>query len=484
MPDLNNILNRLFQVGGTKESFIREYRALKNENVPIFQFEMDDVALGKLYDSFHISQGNETTEQDVSALANFDGDNTSISERDVLTLQINMLKQQLEENPSVGSAAHLDSDSFSVVNETETYTSELSYEDTIVSLQVMKELKIMQAQITKNAIRDEIANLLPDDKKREYKDTQKQLKKDEEGLRESQRKLHEAEQEKLLVDAQIERKIAACESVKDEEQKKSLGSEINSLQDKSEIYSKAVDAYNKEIKRFSESIEKNEKKLVQITNEAKESQEEVEKEIEAKEDAIKDIDEQLKVDIQKIDEQINIAEMALFLENQLIGSDIGSYLSYDDGTISADASTALARAAGEIGVKEATGNNDGAEIAKYRGGSDNKQPWCASFVSWAYKGNDVFGYDASVSGIRDKAKAKGLYSEKGDYVPKAGDVMIQKDNGRSHTGIVEKVDADGTIHTIEGNASNRVRRVSYRPGSAGYAAISGWVRMSDTTAQA
>ena len=90
MPDLNNILNRLFQVGGTKESFIREYRALKNENVPIFQFEMDDVALGKLYDSFHISQGSETTEQDVSALANFDGDNTSISERDVLTLQINM----------------------------------------------------------------------------------------------------------------------------------------------------------------------------------------------------------------------------------------------------------------------------------------------------------------------------------------------------------------------------------------------------------
>ena len=39
---------------------------------------------------------------------------------------------------------------------------------------------------------------------------------------------------------------------------------------------------------------------------------------------------------------------------------------------------------------------------------------------------------------------KGLYSEKGDYVPKAGDVMIQK-NGRSHTGIVEKVDAEGSF---------------------------------------
>ena len=92
MAELNTILNKLFQVGGTKESFIKEYRALENKNVPIFQFEMDDVALGNLYDSFHISQGNETTEQDVSALANFDGDNTSISEQDVLTLQINMLR--------------------------------------------------------------------------------------------------------------------------------------------------------------------------------------------------------------------------------------------------------------------------------------------------------------------------------------------------------------------------------------------------------
>ena len=77
------------------------------------------------------------------------------------------------------------------------------------------------------------------------------------------------------------------------------------------------------------------------------------------------------------------------------------------------------------------------------------------------------------------AQNQGLYSKKGTYIPKPGDVMIQKENGASHTGIVEKVDSDGTVHTIEGNASNMVRRVTYRPGSVGYNKISGFVRMSE-----
>ena len=55
--------------------------------------------------------------------------------------------------------------------------------------------------------------------------------------------------------------------------------------------------------------------------------------------------------------------------------------------------------------------------------------------------------------------------------------MIQK-NGASHTGIVESVDSDGTIHTIEGNASNQVKRCTYKPGSRGYNTISGYVKMS------
>lgn len=482
MAELNTILNKLFQVGGTKESFIKEYRALENKNVPIFQFEMDDVALGNLYDSFHISQGNETTEQDVSALANFDGDNTSISEQDVLTLQINMLQKQLDENEPVSFVNNLDSDNFSVVNETETHTSTPSYEDTLSSLHLLKDLKILQAQVAKDSIRDEIVNLLPDDKKAAYKETQKQLKKAEEHLKNTQKKLREAENERRSIENQIARKEREL-CIADNEDKENISKEIEKLSGKYDLCDKTIESLATEINRDEISISKNEEKLSTIIKEAKESDNKIKNEIEQKENQIKAIDEQLAEELNDIDTKIQQTEDTMLAETIVIDQAFNQYVESSADSATGDAKMALARATSEIGVKEATGNNDGAEIAKYRGGSDNKQPWCASFVSWAYKGNDVFGYDASVSGIRDKAKAKGLYSEKGDYVPKAGDVMIQK-NGRSHTGIVEKVDADGTIHTIEGNASNRVRRVTYRPGSAGYNSISGWVRMSDTKATA
>lgn len=38
--------------------------------------------------------------------------------------------------------------------------------------------------------------------------------------------------------------------------------------------------------------------------------------------------------------------------------------------------------------------------------------------------------------------------------------------------IANRTFSDGTIHTIEGNASNSVRRVTYKPGSKGYNKIS------------
>lgn len=135
------------------------------------------------------------------------------------------------------------------------------------------------------------------------------------------------------------------------------------------------------------------------------------------------------------------------------------------------------------GVHENTGSNDGKEIDKYRNGSANGQAWCASFVSWAYgtgqDANAPFGYQASVSAIRAKAIEAGYYSQKGDYTPQPGDIMIQKNNGASHTGIVTKVDPDGTIHTIEGNTSDKVGARTYPPGSKGWNSISGWVRMED-----
>ena len=109
--------------------------------------------------------------------------------------------------------------------------------------------------------------------------------------------------------------------------------------------------------------------------------------------------------------------------------------------------------------------------------------WCAAFVTYVVKetlGADTpsgFGSNA-VSGLRDWGKANGRYISRSQWSQvKPGDIMIQKSNGASHTGIVTKVDPDGTIHTIEGNTSNMVAERTYKPGSSGYNKISGFVLM-------
>lgn len=109
--------------------------------------------------------------------------------------------------------------------------------------------------------------------------------------------------------------------------------------------------------------------------------------------------------------------------------------------------------------------------------------WCAAFVTYVVKetlGADTpsgFGSNA-VSGLRDWGKANGRYISRSQWSQvKPGDIMIQKENGASHTGIVTKVDPDGTIHTIEGNTSNMVAERTYKPGSSGYNKISGFVLM-------
>ena len=109
--------------------------------------------------------------------------------------------------------------------------------------------------------------------------------------------------------------------------------------------------------------------------------------------------------------------------------------------------------------------------------------WCAAFVTYVVKetlGSDTpagFGSNA-VSDLRDWGKANGRYISRSQWSQvKPGDIMIQKENGASHTGIVTKVDPDGTIHTIEGNTSNMVAERTYKPGNSGYNKISGFVMM-------
>ena len=76
----------------------------------------------------------------------------------------------------------------------------------------------------------------------------------------------------------------------------------------------------------------------------------------------------------------------------------------------------------------------------------------SGLMAWANKNNCFL----KTAGLSNKA---GVIKNN----VKAGDLIIFKEGGRSHVGIVEKIDANGTIHTIEGNTSNKVARRTYSP---------------------
>lgn len=142
--------------------------------------------------------------------------------------------------------------------------------------------------------------------------------------------------------------------------------------------------------------------------------------------------------------------------------------------------TAVELAYSQLGVHEDAGDNRGT-MEKYGGRAGD--PWCASFVSWLYgagqSGNkSPLKYTAGVSNLRDQAISAGYYSEVGTYTPVPGDIMIQKSNGASHTGIVVGYDGE-YVYTIEGNTSDAVRERKYKVGGSEYQKISGWIRMNE-----
>jgi len=117
-------------------------------------------------------------------------------------------------------------------------------------------------------------------------------------------------------------------------------------------------------------------------------------------------------------------------------------------------------AIGEEGYKEGP-NNDTKYGTWY--GLPN-QAWCAMFVSWsANQANiptNIIPKYASVQIGMDWFKDHNQFKYKGEYIPKAGDLIFFKSDGASHTGIV--IYSDGTyVYTIEGNTSDMVAKRSY-----------------------
>jgi hypothetical protein len=141
---------------------------------------------------------------------------------------------------------------------------------------------------------------------------------------------------------------------------------------------------------------------------------------------------------------------------------------------------ALAAAQSQVGVSEQPpGSNDGPQIAEYRTATAGSGvgPWCAYFTSWAAAQAGVplgeagqgFG---SVSALYAWAQRTGRATAAGPGVqPNPGDLIVW---GGEHIGIVESVDPDGSIHTIEGNSSNAVSRRTYGPDGGG---ATGYVRL-------
>ncbi len=110
----------------------------------------------------------------------------------------------------------------------------------------------------------------------------------------------------------------------------------------------------------------------------------------------------------------------------------------------------IAIAKSQIGVREATGNNDGLDVEKYLHYTGNKKgdPWCASFVSWIF-GKAGYHQPKSAWSPALFPKARQLQNPAtamvfGIYFPKLKRI--------AHCGIISKVN-DKWIYTIEGNTN-------------------------------
>ena len=120
----------------------------------------------------------------------------------------------------------------------------------------------------------------------------------------------------------------------------------------------------------------------------------------------------------------------------------------------------------EVGYKE-QGNNQ----TKYGEWYGMQDEWCNIFVSWCANqagiSEDIIPKMAYVPSTANWFNSKGQYKNskafEGDYTPQAGDIVLfdyNRNTDSDHIGLVEKVEGN-TLHTIEGNKDNMVKRCTY-----------------------
>ncbi|WP_109301013.1 CHAP domain-containing protein [Aquimarina sp. AU474] len=110
----------------------------------------------------------------------------------------------------------------------------------------------------------------------------------------------------------------------------------------------------------------------------------------------------------------------------------------------------------EIGVREATGNNDGKDVEKYLKSVDlgKGNAWCAAFVHWVF---EQCGVENSINAWSPTAENKKnfVWNKKQWYKkPKSGDVFCLYYSSKrriGHTGFFDLMINSKIYQTVEGN---------------------------------
>ena len=121
----------------------------------------------------------------------------------------------------------------------------------------------------------------------------------------------------------------------------------------------------------------------------------------------------------------------------------------------------VSAARAQIGVKESPANSNRVKYntAYYgREVSGNNYPWCCAFIWWVFHS---VGADKLFFGGKKTAYCPAVetyYRKKGQWhkEPERGDLALFDFSGKgvaSHIGIVESVNSDGSITTVEGNTA-------------------------------
>jgi len=140
----------------------------------------------------------------------------------------------------------------------------------------------------------------------------------------------------------------------------------------------------------------------------------------------------------------------------------------------------------QIGVREATGHNDGKDVEKYLRsvGLGKGYAWCAAFVRWCYDSANIYTSINGAAASAHNPKNLVLFHHKMIKVPQAGDAFTlwyPKLNRIGHTGFYHRKVNNTVYESYEGNTNEAGSREGdgvykkYRSFNATYS-ISRWIK--------